>query len=108
MQRAWLASDFRRAAADYGVQKPAARKPVAAAKSTPTARSTATARTAVPAKVASAGEKAGAGSAHVVRKGDTLWSIARRYGVTVDSIQSANNLTDRPIQPGMRLTIPVS
>lgn len=108
MQRAWLASDFRRAAADYGVQKPAGRKPVAAAKSTPTARSTATARTAVPAKVASAGEKAEAGSAHVVRKGDTLWSIARRYGVTVDSIQSANNLTDRPIQPGMRLTIPVS
>jgi membrane-bound lytic murein transglycosylase D len=45
---------------------------------------------------------------HLVRKGDTLWSIARRYGVTVDSIQSANHLADRPIQPGMKLAIPVS
>jgi membrane-bound lytic murein transglycosylase D len=45
---------------------------------------------------------------HLVRKGDTLWSIARRYGVTVDSIQSANHLANRPIQPGMKLAIPVS
>jgi LysM repeat protein len=59
-------------------------------------------------KVASNESSSDADVSHVVKKGDTLWSIARRYGVTVDSIQSANHLTDRPIQPGMRLTIPVS
>jgi membrane-bound lytic murein transglycosylase D len=61
-----------------------------------------------PKKVASNDSDTDSAVSHVVKKGDTLWSIARRYGVTVDSIQSANHLTDRPIQPGMRLTIPVS
>jgi membrane-bound lytic murein transglycosylase D len=61
-----------------------------------------------PAKVASNDAGSESEVSHLVKKGDTLWSIARRYGVTVDSIQSANHLTDRPIQPGMRLTIPVS
>jgi membrane-bound lytic murein transglycosylase D len=67
-------------------------------------------------KVASASRKAASrpdpapvpAPTHLVRKGDTLWSIARRYGVTVDSIQTANHLADRPIQPGMKLAIPAS
>jgi membrane-bound lytic murein transglycosylase D len=61
-----------------------------------------------PKKVASNDSGSDPEVSHLVKKGDTLWSIARRYGVTVDSIQSANHLTDRPIQPGMRLMIPVS
>jgi membrane-bound lytic murein transglycosylase D len=61
-----------------------------------------------PKKVASNDSGADPEVSHLVKKGDTLWSIARRYGVTVDSIQTANHLTDRPIQPGMRLMIPVS
>lgn len=61
-----------------------------------------------PKKVAKGRPAADTRASHLVKKGDTLWSIARRYGVTVDSIQSANHLTDRPIQPGMRLAIPVS
>lgn len=44
---------------------------------------------------------------HVVRSGESLWTIARQYGSTVDAIQTANHLGDRPIRPGQRLTIPV-
>lgn len=44
---------------------------------------------------------------HEVRKGDTLGSLARQYGVTEDSIRRANNLKLKPnIKPGMRLNIP--
>jgi len=44
---------------------------------------------------------------HVVQSGDTLASIARRYGVTLKQLQTANNITnpDR-IYPGQVLTIP--
>ncbi len=43
---------------------------------------------------------------HQVRRGDTLWTIARRYGSTVDDIQSANDLASPIIHPGQMLTIP--
>jgi LysM repeat protein len=44
---------------------------------------------------------------YVVAKGDTLLSIARRYGLTVKQLQAANNITnpDR-IYPGQTLAIP--
>lgn len=34
---------------------------------------------------------------HIVKSGDTLWSIARRYGVSVSRIQSDNGLTSGQI-----------
>jgi LysM repeat protein len=44
---------------------------------------------------------------HVVSQGDTLFAIARRYGVSVDDIRRANNLGDPDlIVPGQRLIIP--
>ena len=43
---------------------------------------------------------------HVVAAGDTLYSIAGRYGTSVEAIQRANNLADATIHPGMRLRIP--
>ena len=43
---------------------------------------------------------------HVVKPGETLWGIAQRYGTTVESIEAANHLGQRPIQPGQKLTIP--
>ena len=45
---------------------------------------------------------------YVVKSGDTLWSIARSYGVTIDDIVKANSLlTDRTaIVTGQRLVIP--
>jgi len=47
---------------------------------------------------------------HRVERGDTLYGIAGRYGVTVGSILSANGMkTDRPrLKLGQRLTIPAS
>jgi membrane-bound lytic murein transglycosylase D len=43
---------------------------------------------------------------YVVQSGDSLWSIARRHGSSVDAIQSANELGERPIVPGQKLAIP--
>lgn len=46
---------------------------------------------------------------HVVAWGDTMFSIARRYGTTVDAIQAANSLADPThIYAGQRLTIPIA
>lgn len=46
---------------------------------------------------------------HTVRPGDSLWTISRRYGVTVDVLSRVNGI--RPgqrLQIGQRLTIPVA
>jgi membrane-bound lytic murein transglycosylase D len=71
--------------------------------SIPAAAGAATASAARPA--AGAAPKA---AEHVVRSGETLWSIAREYGSTVDSIQTANRIPDQRIVPGQRLLIPLS
>ncbi|HHY92124.1 MAG TPA: LysM peptidoglycan-binding domain-containing protein [Firmicutes bacterium] len=42
---------------------------------------------------------------YVVQPGDTLWSIARRFGVTVEEIMRANNLTTTELTPGQQLQI---
>jgi len=43
-----------------------------------------------------------------VRKGDSLWSIARRYGTTVERIKEENGLTSSRLMPKQVLRIPVS
>ena len=43
---------------------------------------------------------------YVVKSGDTLYSIARNYGVTVNALKSANNLESNNLTIGMRLVIP--
>ena len=57
---------------------------------------------------ASPSEKAPADATrHVVRPGETLGAIARKYGVKQGDIAVANNITDpRKIQPGQELVIP--
>ncbi len=43
---------------------------------------------------------------HIVQKGETLWSISKKYGVTVKEIQQKNNLTEgSPLQTGKKLYI---
>jgi len=43
---------------------------------------------------------------HTVQEGDTLWQIARRYGISLADLCRWNNLdTRQPIQPGLRLHI---
>lgn len=43
---------------------------------------------------------------HVVRSGETLSRIAAQYGVTVQAIMEANDLTSTLIVPGQELIIP--
>ncbi len=43
---------------------------------------------------------------HRVRRGDSLWSIARNYGVDVDSLKAVNNLPGNRIYAGQTLRIP--
>ena len=49
----------------------------------------------------------GAAQRHVVTSGDTLNSIARQYGVTVEALQQANGITNPNfIYIGQELVIP--
>lgn len=43
---------------------------------------------------------------YIVQVGDTLWSISRKFGVSVDDIRTANNLTSDILTIGMNLIIP--
>ncbi len=44
---------------------------------------------------------------HVVEKGETFYSISRRYGVTVDALQKANGMNSSSIlKAGQKLVIP--
>ena len=44
---------------------------------------------------------------YTVKSGDNLYSIARRYNVTVNEIKSLNNLTSNLLSIGQKLSIPI-
>lgn len=55
---------------------------------------------------AAASMDSGVSTSHTVAKGETLFSIARRYGVSVDAIKQQNqNILKRGLQPGQVLAI---
>ncbi len=61
-------------------------------------------RTASSATVAA---RTAASKVHLVRAGETLSSLARRYGVSVEALRAANNLpAGRALAAGRRITIP--
>ena len=45
---------------------------------------------------------------HVVRSGESLWTIGRRYHVSTRALRSANGLARATIVPGQRLRVPVA
>jgi membrane-bound lytic murein transglycosylase D len=58
------------------------------------------------AQVASSND-AESSSTHTVRRGESLWSISQRYGVSISQIQAANSMGGRTkIKPGDILVIP--
>ncbi|HYW05790.1 MAG TPA: LysM peptidoglycan-binding domain-containing protein, partial [Longimicrobium sp.] len=78
--------------------------------STP-ARSTAARDTASRARPSTATRRpsASATEEHVVKSGDTLYSLARRYDTTVAALRSANDMDeDDAIRPGQKLRVPRS
>ena len=44
---------------------------------------------------------------YIVKKGDSLYSIANKYGITVNDLKDINNLTSNTLQIGQKLIIPV-
>lgn len=43
---------------------------------------------------------------YIVKSGDSLWSIAKKLGTTVDELKKINNLTSNTLQIGQKLIIP--
>ena len=64
----------------------------------------------IPSDTESTGEKQDQGvttnNTYIVQKGDSLWSISRKYNVNVNDIKLANNLSSDILTIGQILTIP--
>ena len=45
---------------------------------------------------------------YVVKSGDSLWSIAKKYATTVNELKSLNNLTSNNLQIGQTLKVPTN
>jgi len=45
------------------------------------------------------------GTIHVVKPGETLYRISRKYGVTVDKVRTWNKMSDDIIEVGQRLIV---
>ena len=45
---------------------------------------------------------------HIVQKGDTLWKLAKKYGVSFDELKKVNSQLSNPdlLMPGMKIKIP--
>ncbi len=43
---------------------------------------------------------------YIVKSGDSLWSIARRYNTTVNKLKDINNLKSDLLSVGMKLLVP--
>jgi len=46
------------------------------------------------------------GDAIEVQRGDTLYGLSRRHGVSLDELMSVNNLTSSSLRPGQKLYLP--
>jgi len=48
-------------------------------------------------------------TSYIIKKGDTLWSISKRYGVSVESLRKINKIDDfRDLKIGQKLIIPIT
>lgn len=57
--------------------------------------------------ITAAGISVFADSTHLVKKGETLYGIAKKYQITVSELKAANNLSDKDVlKAGQKLVIP--
>ena len=54
------------------------------------------------------GQSSTEGNYYIVAKGDTLWSIANKFNIPVETLKSMNNLTSNTIFIGQQLKVPSS
>ena len=94
-----------KAAIPATVSRPAVytRPAVAAVAQTPAKPAVRTASLTKPAPKAEAKKKV---SAHKVVKGDTLYSLAKRYNTSVQDLKALNNMSNTALKPGVSLRIP--
>lgn len=94
-----------KAAIPATVSRPAVytRPAVAAVAQTPAKPAVRTASLTRPAPKAEAKKKV---SAHKVVKGDTLYSLAKRYNTSVQDLKALNNMSNTDLKPGASLRIP--
>jgi membrane-bound lytic murein transglycosylase D len=51
-------------------------------------------------------KKSGTPQHYVIRSGDSLWSIARRFKVSTEQLQAWNDISSKsPIRPGQKLIV---
>ena len=62
--------------------------------------------TAAAAKALGGGDKSHRSAKHVVKRGDSLWNLARKYGTTTQKIRRANRLSSNRLHIGQTLVIP--
>lgn len=43
---------------------------------------------------------------HTVQEGESLWKIAKKYGITIDALKEANRLDTERLRPGKELQLP--
>ncbi|EDL64231.1 LysM peptidoglycan-binding domain-containing protein [Bacillus sp. SG-1] len=48
---------------------------------------------------------AGAAGFHLIQKGDTLWSLSQKYGMTVDHLKGSNGLSSNTIYEGDKVEV---
>lgn len=53
-------------------------------------------------------QKPNSSTTHLVEQGETLYGLAKRYGVTVDELIAANPGADKGLRIGQKLTIPTT
>ena len=84
-----------------------AKQPVAQTKTTRPKSGKTTSQTTAKSTSKSPAAKASSPGTHAVRSGETVYSIARKYGVSVARLKQVNGLSeDSIIRPGQKLTVP--
>lgn len=59
-----------------------------------------------PAAVATTPAAPGVTKEHYVAPGDSLWKLSKQYGVSIDQIKAANNMTTDTVVLGKKMIIP--